>query len=368
MLVIDYIRQHGLESLCAKYAIKANRHKEFPNLVLLKYDQIDSPMGDKVVQECRGLILDEADDWAIISRPYDKFFNYGEGHAPSIDWTTAKVYEKLDGSLMTLYWYRGGWRVASSGSPDASGPVNRDTSITFAILFWEVWNEMGYSLPPDWCRTFCFMFELMTPDNRIVVQHKDRRIVFHGVRKSEEEFPEVFLEKADSLKKHDYYHNDINWQCVKSYPLQNWEQIIEASTNLNPMQNEGFVVVDSQFNRVKVKSPQYVALAHMKDGFSDRRMIELVRTNESSEFLNYFPEFKELYDKYATRFSILASELEETYEKIKDIELQKDFAMVAVKTRMPSVMFNARNKKIPVRKSLADMSITTLEDVLAKIA
>jgi tRNA splicing ligase len=53
-----------------------------------------------VVQECRGLILDESANWRIVAFPYTKFFNYGEEHAASIDWSTACVQEKLDGSLM----------------------------------------------------------------------------------------------------------------------------------------------------------------------------------------------------------------------------------------------------------------------------
>jgi hypothetical protein len=38
--------------------------------------------------------------------------------AAAIDWTNAVVTEKLDGSLVTLYWYQGGWQVASTGTPD----------------------------------------------------------------------------------------------------------------------------------------------------------------------------------------------------------------------------------------------------------
>jgi len=54
---------------------------------------------------CRGIILDAEDDWRVVSLPYVKFFNYGESYADkTLDWTTAKVYEKLDGSMVTLYW------------------------------------------------------------------------------------------------------------------------------------------------------------------------------------------------------------------------------------------------------------------------
>jgi len=73
-----------------------------------------------VVQECRGIVLDMDDDWAVVAYPYRKFFNYGERWAASVDWSSAAVVDKLDGSLATLYWYRGQWHVASSGVPDAS--------------------------------------------------------------------------------------------------------------------------------------------------------------------------------------------------------------------------------------------------------
>lgn len=56
--------------------------------------------------------------------PYKKFFNYGENGSASIDWKTARVYEKIDGSLLTLYFAMGEWHVASSSLPDASGKIS----------------------------------------------------------------------------------------------------------------------------------------------------------------------------------------------------------------------------------------------------
>ena len=38
-----------------------------------------------------------------------------------INWKTARVYEKIDGSLMTLYFYDNKWIISSSGKPDADG-------------------------------------------------------------------------------------------------------------------------------------------------------------------------------------------------------------------------------------------------------
>src|SRR6185312_8924249 len=110
-----------LERLNEAYGIDFNQHKTYPNLYSLKYNMIESPMGERIVQECRGIVLDAADNWNVVARPFDKFFNVGEGHAAKIDWNTAKVQEKLDGSLMIMYHYGDDWQVASSGTPDASG-------------------------------------------------------------------------------------------------------------------------------------------------------------------------------------------------------------------------------------------------------
>lgn len=368
MLVQDYLRSNSVEALAQAYGISATRHKKYNNIVLFKYDQIESPHADSIVIECRGLILDEADNWKVICRPYDRFFNYEEGCAAKIDWSTARVYDKLDGSLMKLYWYDNAWQVSSSGSPDASGPVNNNSAKTFADLFWETFSALGYKLPQTSLSEFTFMFELMTPENRVLVPHEKARLVLHGIRSNRE--PYIEIDPADITERTNTEGNrlcfsDPGWEVVKAYPLSSIDDVVATAKALNPMQNEGFVVVDANFRRVKVKSPQYVALSHMKDSFSERRMIELVRTNEGSEFLSYFPEYTGLYNDVKSAYDKLLTGTVEAYEKIKDIEAQKDFAIEAVKSKCSGAMFAVRSKKAPsIQEYIKEMSITSLEKLL----
>ena len=82
------------------------------------------------------------------------------------------------------------------------------------------------------------------------------------------------------------------------------------------------MVCDACFNRVKVKSPQYVLVSLLswrdREGLNKRRMLEIVRTNEGTaiqdyfphallgdEFLSYFPQWKELYMHLKTRYDEL---------------------------------------------------------------
>ena len=348
----EYLRNKGLEKLAQQYNIKVNRHSEIENLVCLKYSQLESPMSEKIVHQCRGIILDESNNWEIVSYPYDKFFNYGECHAPKLNWETAKVYEKLDGSLMTLFYYQGEWRVQSSGMADAAGEVN-GFKFTFAQLFWRVWQELGYQLPTE--TSYCFMFELMTPYNRVVVRHDRNRLVLHGVRDKftlQEDNPQIWTDK-------------YNWQLVERYSLTTLREIIALTNELDPMDSEGYIVCDTDFKRIKVKSPQYVAISHLKTGFSTRRMLEIVATNEGEEFLNYYPEWRDMYQKIEAKYNALAKDIEEEYQKHKDISIQKDFAMAVKHLDCSNILFALRaGKSNSVRESLAKTSVHKLESLL----
>jgi len=348
----NYLRQYGLDSLCSSYHIKLTRHQKYPHLICLKYSQIESPMGEKIVQQCRGIILDSAQDWQIVSYPYNKFFNYGEHHASTIDWSSAKVYEKLDGSLMVLYFYDGEWRVQSSGTPDAGGEVN-GFGFTFAELFWKVWNELGYHLPQ--ATEYCFIFELMTPYNRIVVQPKNNQIVLHGVRNID-----TLIESEP-----DFWANKYGWELVKSYPLTNWTEVIKAAEMLDPMDSEGYIICDQNFNRVKVKSPQYVAISHLREGFSTRRMLEIILTNEGEEFLAYFPEWTGLYQKIKDKYQSLIQEVEEAYQQYQHIKIQKDFALAIKHLPYAGILFSLRSGKISsVKEALRSATIQKAEELL----
>lgn len=370
LLVQDELRAGvSLKSLETKYHLHVKRGFKYPNLVLLKYDQIESPMGDPLVKQCRGLILDEANNWQVVSRPFDKFFNYGEGHAAKIDWSTATVQEKLDGSLIQLYWYDGAWRVATSGSPEASGPVN-ELGYTFSELLFKVWDELGYNLPPDSLKSHTFLFELMTPYNRVVVRHKSNDLKLIGVRSLDgvETHPLAFVKV-----------NNLNWSVVREFPIATIDEVTDTFSSMDPLHQEGYVIVDGEFNRIKVKHPGYVAIHHMKDGFGPKRVLEIIRTGESPELLVHFPEWTDIFNQVRGKYDELVNHLETSYaEAIEKTNaavppgvlvsaswLQKEFASHAVKTRNSSTLFQLRKGQVKsVQQSLAEMNIRSLMDIL----
>jgi hypothetical protein len=333
--VQEYLLAHSLADLESAFGISARRSIEFPNLVMLSYNQIASPMNELIVQQCRGIILDESDRWAVRSYPFDKFFNYGELNAAAIDWSTAKVCEKLDGSLMTLYWHKQ-WIVAASGTPDASGPAH-ESGMTFSELFWKTWNQCGLRRPEPSDSHYCFMFELMTPHNRIVVQHSAPRLALIGARDlttMREVRPETVAEK-------------FGVGVAKCFPLQTLAECVAAAAAINGIEAEGFVVCDDEFRRVKIKAPHYVSLAQMKDSLSPRAILDVIRRGESAEVLSYFPEVTPVYNRVLAKFDSICDELNAAYAEHQHITSQKDFAQAVRSTRCPAVLFAIRAGKAP---------------------
>lgn len=352
-LVQGFLRSGGtLADLAQRYAIKAVRHRALPHLVTLKYSQIDSPMGEPLVRECRGIVLDESDGWACIARGFDKFFNAGEGHAATIDWSTARVQEKVDGSLCLLYCYDSVWCVATTGTPDGAGRVGADER-TFAQLFWRTFADSGLELPAP---GLTFALELTAPANRVVVRHDTAGLTLLGAR-DPRTGQEMHAADAAALLP--------GTVPVREFSLRSAADIAATFATMSPLAQEGYVVVDSAFRRVKVKHPGYVALHHARSGISPRAFLEIARSGEASEVLAAFPELARDFEPIRAKLDALVSELEADFARIKDAPTQKDFALLAVKSRCSGALFAVRSGKAPsMRSFLAKMPIDSLAGIL----
>lgn len=353
-----YLADGGtFDDLLTRYGIKARRHRTLPQLVLLKYDQIASPMGERLVQECRGIVLDQDNDWGVVARAFDKFFNHGEGHAAPIDWATARVQEKVDGSLCLLFPYEGEWHVATTGTPDASGDINQGgAGSTFADYFWSTFPGGREYLPRRGGEAgrYCFFFELTGPLNRVVVPHARAGLTLLGARDLTTGFevrPQVvahFLPEGIPV--------------VREFPLGSFTEVAATFATMSTLKQEGYVVVDGAFNRVKVKHPGYVVLHHAKDGMTTKAFVEIARSGETSEVIAAFPEFKPLLDEVKGRFEQVVAAVEAEYAQHKHIGVQKDFALAVKDSRCSAALFSVRSgRSASVRAFFAG---TSLESVM----
>ena len=340
MLAIQkYIIENGLESAIDKFKLIC---RDYGHKILLKYQQIESDFSFEEVRDCRGLVLEKG-TWKLMSLPFRKFFNYGESHAAQIDWNTAKVFDKVDGSLIQIYWdwVLLDWCIGTSGTADGSGFVDRLNTITYAQLVKKTLTKMNLDHITDLFADSrsCYIFELTTPYNIVVVPHKESKLTLLSIRLIDE-CREINNDIVNEWAK----RNGI--PIVKAHNFISLDRVVDVTSEL-PYDQEGYIVCDGNFNRIKIKSPSYVAMHHFKGKNQEHNILELIKSNEIDEYIVSFPDRKDEilqlnknFHRLLTQISSIWSLLEPySYFKLDDRESKKKFAeRVFIETDRPMLL------------------------------
>lgn len=259
---------------------------------LLKYNQLSSDFNEEIVRECRGSIFRlNGAEWICVCHPFDKFGNYGESYTPDIDWENAYVYEKVDGSLMKMWYDRGQWHLSTNGTIDAYKAEMDAWGKTFGEYFEYALKDaydldiehMSYVMNEEWT----YMFELVGPQNRLVVEYEKPCVFFLGGRNNrthQESIP------------NDCGLADYLW-IPRMYNLTSVKECLEAAASMS-RNEEGFVVCDANFNRIKIKSTEYLLAAHLHNNgvITPRRIIRMLMNDQIDDFLAYCPQYKDDVD------------------------------------------------------------------------
>lgn len=319
MLAIqEYIKTHSdwATSLAAPPFNLKISYKD--NFVLFKYNQMSSDFNEPICREARGLIL-EKDTWKVVRLAFFKFFNVEEQYADKIDWDTATASLKLDGSLVSL-WHDGyEWRWSTNGTIDA-----RDASLenggykTFQDLI-DV-AAQRYEIDYDKLNPrYVYTMELCSRINKVVI-----------------DYPEISLWHTVTVDMDTLEEVDANIGVPKPpvYVCNSKEDYV-ALVNAFDATKEGIVVRDAAAHRVKIKTPLYFEL-HKKANngkLTPAAALRIILDNEDSEFLSYFPEFKEYFEKLRTTYEERIQHLRDIDEEVKNWEKEnlmarrKEFAV-----------------------------------------
>lgn len=311
---INFIKshKHWKELLMAPpYCLKVI---EDANYYMLRYNQIESDFSQQICNECRGLVIDK-NTLEPVALSYPRFYNYGQQEAAQIHWNSARVQEKIDGSKIMLFWdkYTSSWKVCTSGTLNAYEAVVGGTKTSFGDLFEVAVKKI---LPEDikflsniLNQNKIYTFELVSPFTQVVVPYKETEAYLIGQRDRE-----TFLEEEPII----LY---APFKRPKFYEYHSLEECI-AATNKMGSDEEGFVVVDKFWNRVKVKSLAYLEAHYLANNhcITDTRAFDILMQGEEGEFLSYFPAYKPQFDDIKER--ILGWEMD-CRDAIEDVMAQR---------------------------------------------
>lgn len=329
----DILDVTALEREIKNGYVRAQEHPEFP-LLILNYTEkcvFDRHWNDVTLQT-RGLIVAK-DGGPVAARPWPKFFNYGEyaqeGMPELNHGADVRVYDKLDGSLGIQYHWNGEWRIATRGS------FTSEQATEGTAMLREVLDRTNWTPRED----LTYLYEIIYPKNRIVVNYGDRR-----------ELVLLDVIDTDSGSQADTYDWGFPGSWVSELPAYT---LFEALA-LTPRENaEGIVVVFYDGTRVKVKQDDYLRLHRLVTGMSERRVWECLSAGQTVEEIaatlpDEFHEWvKTMGYELLLKFERTKLAAEETYAQIV-FELtgasgttwtRKDFALKAVRTPCSALLF-----------------------------
>lgn len=163
MKLFDLFPEDELNAQIEAKMVKATPHPS-GKLTIYNYTQMASftpQLWNGVTDLCRGLIVDK--DGELVSRGFSKFWNLNDLRHPetlmeNLPSTPPTLTRKMDGSLGILYWLDGLPAIATRGSftSDQSRWATK----------WINDRCMG-----DWPSGFTPLFEIIYPENQIVVRY-----------------------------------------------------------------------------------------------------------------------------------------------------------------------------------------------------
>jgi len=334
MKMLEKVDWTKLNQYIEESLIVANKHPEYDIWILNYSPKAQSKkFWDEYTMSCRGMVIDA--DGKILARPFQKFKNYQEHDPKDIDLTKEYViYEKMDGSLIIVFYYepRMEWIVASRGS------FISEQSIEGKKMLGLKYTKLNINST--------YLFEIIYPENRIVVNYGDRRelvlltniITATGEELSHDKLVRLYSNLFTVVKVFDF--KDIN----NMKDLQALEEVENK---------EGYVFRDGDF-RFKWKFSEYVRLHSILTNVSNLTVWEHMRDNyEFDELLDRVPD--EFYDWLKRTASKLQHEFDVIEQKalldfvriyhVNEITERSLFAEQAKQSEYRSILFNLYDKK-----------------------
>jgi len=275
---------------------------------------------NEITLQCRGLILDAYGN--PVARPFPKFFNLGERPDEVLPDETFEVQDKLDGSLGILYRLDGKPYIASRGS-FTSEQAQEATRLL---------HEKYAASIPLLQEGLTYLFEIIYPENRIVVNYGTERALH-------------LLAVIETATGRELEPEDIGFPLVeKFHGIYDISKLKERSTE----NREGFVVRFRNGFRVKVKFGEYLRLHRIVTGISNLSIWEMLRDGvPQDDLLEQVPD--EFYRWVKETIHTLQSQYtaieEQSKADFRILNTRKETAMYFQTRKYPTVLFYMLDQK-----------------------
>ena len=321
----EHITKKRLLAAYKRGDITLRRHPKHRNLVLAKYthkyaySKKTACDWDMLTLACRGLVFDMEGEGRVLARPFDKFFNYFEHSELSqyqfmpqlFTLDNYRVYEKMDGSFIIAFWYKDELIMTTTGAWDSEQAQEAHK------IYFEQYGDFTRIANPN----YTYMFEVLYPENRIVVDYGSlRSMVFLGARRNTG-YNEVVSDT--------FNHSDLP-RTYDDFTYSGLINDMATGSALPDSVKEGFVVRFETGLMVKFKYETYFALHRLRSQMSPTHILQSYRdgTLNTMEWLGKDQEYaEEVIRKAKDMFAETFLKMTETYDYVMDMDTRKEQAI-----------------------------------------
>lgn len=344
MKLLDFLNTHeNWEELLSRepYALKIKKSGDY---ILFMYNQYRSDFSLPEVCEARGSIFYwNGREYECVCHPFDKFFNHTEPHASKIDWDSARVLEKIDGSLIKLWHHNREWHLSTNGMIDAFSAMVTP-SVNFGVLFEYALTEsiLGESVQKviDFFSTldsnYTYMFELVSPMNRIIVSYNAINLYYLGRRNIKTDIEDTEFNEV--------WSRDFGILQPRCYLLETYRDCI-TTAHLMTAQEEGYVVVDKNYNRIKIKSKGYLEAAQLRvNNLTIAGAIRILKEGRLDDFYSCASQEQiELMKRVLRVLHLISSIWEADLVEVANIRDRKELALKIKNWESKGYIFYSRD-------------------------
>lgn len=286
-----------------------------------------NPTKEQLIErECRGIAFCNKTG-NIISRPFEKFFNYMEKPKEHKKYTLedfkeAQIFEKIDGSMIRPLFlvengiYKGYRLMTRKGITDVAMMAESH----LASLPLDVYTEYNMFFKKCYDMLLTPIFEFCSKENQVVVRHKEPKLVLLAVRSN------TTGEYAPLVK----LRETALFPVVKEQPFTG-KSIEEFVSHIRALDSskEGVVVYMRDGTKLKVKGDLYCQLHRITSNLrEDRHYFDVFRNGSIDDLIpildvETLTEIQERFQVYTKRIEdkakILVKKMEEWIEHEKTI-------------------------------------------------
>lgn len=262
---------------------------------------------DETSKHCRGLILDE--QGIIVERPFSKFWTFkqylsesmvllSENQIFRIPKGEFRLLEKIDGTMVTLYWINNKPYLATQRS------FTNAKAIEATKLLYEKYSNLFSKLN----RRYTYVFEAVYPETKVLIDYGDtRELYLIGV-----------IDKRSGIS---LELPDIGFPLCRDFTSEyGYVSSLNDLKEINLLNHEGFVIYYKNGDMIKLKFPWYQQAHKILDSFLHYDKIS-------------YAHFKELSLVFDIKLKIV------TRKDVQKALENGDSALLSLKQIVPSFYF-----------------------------